>query len=62
MEVDEQPCRHQLERPPDLVTDVGGVSYLLFECVLCGCGISLRLDSEGEVDGEFNIPRARKCA
>jgi hypothetical protein len=57
-----QPCRHQLHRPPDLVTDVGGFSYLLFECLLCGFGISLRLDSEGEIDGEFIIPPAEKCA
>src|ERR1700747_704899 len=28
----EMPCRHQLMRPPDLVTDADGVSYLLFEC------------------------------
>jgi hypothetical protein len=62
MQRDLQSCRHQLKRPPDLVTDVGGTSYLLFECILCGCGISLRLDSEGEIDGEFIFPRARKCA
>lgn len=48
-----KPCQHQLARPPDLVTDSDGVSYLLFECVLCGCQVILRLDSEGEIDGEF---------
>ena len=37
MKVDVQPCRHQLNRPPDLVTDSEGTSYLLFECFLCGC-------------------------
>jgi hypothetical protein len=54
-----QPCRHQLTRPPDLV-DVDGVSYLLFECILCGCEISLRLDVEGEIDGEFIVTPERK--
>jgi hypothetical protein len=62
MKSDLQPCRHQLKRPPDLVTDSEGISYLLFECVLCGCGIGLRLDSEGEIDGEFLVPPERKCA
>jgi len=61
-QADRQPCRHQLKRPPDLVTDAEGVSYLLFECLLCGCGIGLRLDSRGEIDGEFIIPSQRKCA
>jgi len=35
---------------------------LLFECVLCGCGIALRLNAEGEINGEFVIPPARKSA
>jgi hypothetical protein len=55
-------CRHQLKRPPDFVTDVEGISYLLFECVLCGWGISLRLNAKGEIDGEFLFPPARRCA
>ncbi len=62
MQFDLKTCRHQLKRPPDLVTDVDGVSYLMFECILCGCGISLRLDSEGEIDGEFILPPERRCA
>jgi hypothetical protein len=62
MQSDPEPCHHQLERPPDLVTDVGGISYLLFECILCGCGISLRLDADGQIDAEFIIPPARKRA
>jgi hypothetical protein len=62
MQSDLQPCRHQLKRPPDLVKDVDGVSFLLFECLVCGCGVSLRFDSEGEIDGEFIIPPALKCA
>jgi hypothetical protein len=49
-------------RPPEVVTDAVGTSFLLFECILCGCDITLRLDSEGEVDGEFVIPPERKCA
>ena len=64
MQFDLQPCQHQLNRPPDLVTDAEGVSYLVFECILCGCQISLRLDSQGEIDGEFILPvrrRARKA-
>jgi hypothetical protein len=48
-----KPCQQQLARPPDLVTDRDGVSYLLFESVLCGRQVILRLDSEGEIDGEF---------
>jgi len=60
MKFDAQSCRHQLKRPPDLVSDSEGVSYLLFECLLCGCGISMRLNGEGETDGEFVI--SRKCA
>jgi hypothetical protein len=59
MPLDVQPCRHLLNRPPDLVTDAEGVSYLLFECVLWGCQIGLRLDSAGEIDGEFIVPRKR---
>ena len=43
------------ERRPDLVTDVDGVFYGLFECILCGCEISQRLDSEG-------VPPERKRA
>ncbi len=62
MQFDLQPCRHQLTRPPDLVTGADGVSYLLFECMLCGCETSLRLDSEGEVDGEFIPQPERKRA
>jgi len=62
MQFDLKPCRHQLKRPPDLVKDGEGVSYLLFECILCGCGISLKLDSEGDIVGEFIIPPERKCA
>ncbi len=62
MEFDVQPCRHQLKRPPDLVKDADGVSFLLFECLRCGCRVSLRLDSEGEIDGEFIIPPERKRA
>ena len=62
MQSDLQRCRHQLKRPPDLVTDGEDISYLLFECILCGCGISLRLDAQGEIDGEFIIPPDRKCA
>jgi hypothetical protein len=23
-------CRHQLKRPPDIVTDLEGISYMLF--------------------------------
>jgi len=61
MQSDLQPCRHQLKRPPDLVKDVDGVPFLLFECLVCGCGVSLRLDSEGEIDGEFIVPPDRKC-
>jgi len=62
MQFDLQTCRHCLRRPPGLVTDTDGVSYLVFECVLCGCGISLRLDSEGNIDGEFIDPAGRKRA
>jgi hypothetical protein len=62
MQCDVQSCRHQLNRPPDLVEDVDGVTYLVFECLQCGCGISLRLDSTGEIDGEFIIPPERKRA
>jgi hypothetical protein len=62
MHSDAKPCHHQLSRPPELITDIEGTSYLLFECVLCGCGISLRLNAEGEIDGEIVIPAARKCA
>ena len=59
-ESDSRPCRHQLKRPPDLVTDVEGVSYLLFECILCGCQFGLTLDWKGEVDREVIIPPERK--
>jgi hypothetical protein len=35
MQCDVQSCRHQLNRPPDLVEDVDGVTYLVFECLRC---------------------------
>src|SRR5690349_178381 len=53
MQSDLQPCQHQLSRPPDLVTSAEDVIYLVFDCILCGCQVSLRLNSEGEIDGEF---------
>jgi hypothetical protein len=62
MQLDLPRCRHQLKRGPEVVTDVAGTSFLLFECQLCGCGIILRLNSEGEVDGEFVNPPEQKCA
>ena len=55
-------CQHQLKHPPDCVTDSEGFSYLVFECILCGCEISLQLNSEDEVDLETVIPPARKLA
>ena len=62
MQFDLQPRRHQLERPPDLVTAVAGVSYLAFEGILCGCEVGLRPDSQGEIDGQFNVPPERMRA
>ena len=62
MQFDLQPCQHQLNCPPDLVTDAEGVSYLVFEYIVCGCQISLRLDSQGEIDGEFVLPPEGKRA
>jgi hypothetical protein len=62
MEYDVQPCRHQLKRPPDSCTDVTGLSYLIFECILCGCQFGLTLDSNGVADREFIIPPERKRA
>ena len=55
-------CQHQLSRPPELVTDVEGVSYLLFECLLCGSEIGLKLSPDGDVEDEFIIPTARRYA
>jgi hypothetical protein len=55
-------CQHQLKHPPDSVTDSEGFSYRVFECILCGCEISLQLNSEDEVDLETVIPPARKLA
>jgi hypothetical protein len=62
MPFDGQPCRHQLDRPPALASGVEGVSCLVFECVLCVCEVSLRLNSEGEIDGEFIVPPSSKRA
>jgi hypothetical protein len=62
MAADRKACHHQLSRPPDLVTDVEGTVYLIFECLLCGCEISLRLNGEGQIEGQFIIPSARTCA
>lgn len=42
---------HTLKRQPDLVTDVEGVSYLIFECLTCGCDVALRLDANDRVNG-----------
>jgi hypothetical protein len=55
-------CRHQLKGPPGVVNGIAGVSFLLFECLVCGRAISLKLDSEGEVDAEFIIPPNLMCA
>ena len=55
-------CQHQLSRLPELVTDAEGVSYLLFECLLCGCEIGLKLGPDGDVEDEFIIPTARRYA
>jgi len=57
-----KPCQHQLRHPPDRMADSEGVSYLVFDCILCGCEISLRLRSEDEADLEIVIPPARKLA
>ena len=62
MDYDARSCVHQLSRPPELVTNSEGTSFLLFDCLLCGCAISLRLNAEGVVDGEFVVPPALKCA
>ena len=62
MEVDEQPCRHQLKRPPDCLTDVTGVPVLIFEYILCGCQFGITLDSNGVADSEVLIPPQRKSA
>jgi hypothetical protein len=62
MESTGQACKHQLKRPPDLVTDGAGDSLLLFECLVCGCGIALKLDSQGVVDAEVILPPTQKCA
>ena len=55
-------CTHALKRPPDLVTDTAGVSYLLFECLTCGCEVALRLDEDDRIDGIAITPPAQKAA
>jgi len=55
-------CTHALKRVPDLVTDVSGVSYLLFECLTCGSDVALRLDSDDMIDGIAIIPPEQKAA
>ena len=55
-------CTHTLRRPPDLVTDAAGVSYLLFDCLTCGCEVALRLDADDRVDGIAIIPPQQKAA
>ena len=55
-------CQHLLNGPPDLVT-VAGVSFLVSQCVKCGCGIAFRLDKEGEVEGITTLqPPQQKAA
>jgi len=55
-------CTHTLRRPPDLVTDVAGVSYLLFDCLTCGCEVALRLDADDQVDGIAIITPQQRAA
>ena len=55
-------CKHQLSRPPEVVTDVDGVRYLLFECLLCNCEIGLKLSKDGDLEDEFIIPASRRYA
>jgi hypothetical protein len=55
MQDDPQQCQHVLKRAPELITDVVGDSYLLFECQVCGCGIVLKLDTEDQVTREFRV-------
>jgi hypothetical protein len=40
-------CPHKPRKGKDLVTDVSGTQYLLFSCVLCGCDVVVKLDSDG---------------
>jgi len=62
MDADSKLCRHQLKRPPDLVTDAEGVSHLLFECVLCSRGISLRLSGPNARSMASSLFRLLKSA
>ena len=55
-------CTHTLKRQPDLVTDVEGVSYLIFECLTCGSDVALRLDANDQVDGIAIVSPEQKAA
>jgi hypothetical protein len=52
-------CQHKPRRGKDLVTDVSGTQYLLFSCVLCGCNVSVKLDSEGQPIQEMLFKREK---
>src|SRR5215469_18407704 len=43
-------------------TDGDGTKCLVFECLLCGCIVSLRLTPDGEVAEEIVIPSSRRRA
>ena len=55
-----EPCGHPLKDVPGIATDGDGVSYLLFECLLCGSKIGVRLSAEGEVAEEFILSAQRR--
>jgi hypothetical protein len=52
-------CQHKPRRGKDLVTDVSGTQYLLFSCVLCGCDVSVKLDSGGQPIEEMLFKREK---
>jgi len=62
VQIEPSRCHHQLKGPPELVAGIAGVSFLLFDCLVCERAISVKVDFEGEVDAELIIPPDLMCA
>src|SRR5262249_32622878 len=44
---------HQAKHLPEPMTDSSGTKFLIFECILCGCGLAYELDAEDRIVKEY---------
>ena len=53
---------HLLKRPPQTIEDAEGRSYLLFECLRCGCDVGIELDVEECCEQMVLLPPTMKLS